>query len=144
MSQRISDVTQLKQAIANSAGAVGALVATAVDGTGFSRARFIFSFGNVAGTGALSAGIGVYEASTSGATFTAIASGSMAAVSSGVISAGTNNVMSVDVPIKATKPWLKVSGGSMLSAAVTNSCVVELYNSVNYPPTRAEQQVVVV
>ena len=139
---RDNDKQLAVQAVANSAGIAGAMVGTSVDATGFGRARFIFSFGaNTATTAALSAGIGVWNASTSGATFAAIAGASLAAVTSGVLS---NNVMIIDTVISPASPWLKVSGGSVLSTGIAHSCVVELYKGVSRPPTHTEQQIVTV
>jgi hypothetical protein len=82
--------------------------------------------------------LGVWGASTSGATFSNITS--MAAVTSGVLS---NNVMVIDVPVTPATPWLKVSGGSVLSTAINASAIVELYASVSRPKTSLAQQVVV-
>ena len=134
------DVQKSMVAVAASGGQVGALVGTKVDATGYSRAHFIFNFGNGA---ALSAGIGPWQASTSGATYAAIASASLAAVTSGVLSS-TSVTLEVDVPISAGTPWLLVSGGSLLSTAVPHSCVVELYNGINRPPTASSIEVVTV
>lgn len=142
MPRRLNDSIDVKQAVANSAGQVGAFVGTAIPATGFGRARFVFSFGANAGTSAaLSSGLGIYQASTSGATFALIAGAILAAVSSGVLSA---NVMVIDVPTSSGTPWLKVSGGSMLSTAIAHSAIVELYSGVNRPPVSSAQQVVVV
>jgi hypothetical protein len=134
------NVTDIRQAVAPTAGAVGGLTGIAIDGTGFNRARFIFNFAANAGTtAALSAGIGVYNAAGSGTTFSLV--GSMAAVTSGVLG---SNVMIVDVPVAAASPWMKVSGGSILSTAIAHSATVELYRSVSNPPNQTPQQVVVV
>jgi len=139
-----SDIQKSMVAVAASGGQVGALVGTKVDATGYSRAHFIFNFGNgAATTAALSAGIGPWQASTSGATYAAIASASLAAVTSGVLSS-TSVTLEVDVPISAGTPWLLVSGGSLLSTAVPHSCVVELYNGINRPPTASSTEVVTV
>lgn len=142
MTGRLNDKVDVRNAIAPNTGPTGALTGIAVNATGFSRARFIFSFAANSNTSAaLSAGMGIYQASTSGATFTAITSASLAATTSGILG---SNTMVIDVPTSAGTPWLKVSGGSVLSAAIANSCVVELYNGVNNPPTQSAQQVVVV
>lgn len=142
MSGRLNDYLDVKNAVAPNTGPTGALTGIAVNATGYSRARFVFSFASNSSTSAaLSAGIGVWQASTSGATFSAITNASLAAVSSGVLG---GNTMVIDVPTSAGTPWLKVSGGSILSAAIANSCVVELYSGVNNPPTASTQQVVVV
>lgn len=141
MTKRLNDVINVTQALANSAWAAGALAGTKINATGYGRARFVFSFGpNDGTTAAISAGIGVWEGASSAATFTAKAGGSMAAVTSGVLS---NNVMVIDVPVLPTKPWLLVSGGSVLSSAINASAIVELYASPDRPQTTLAQQVVV-
>lgn len=120
----------------------GAVTSKLIDATGRSRARFVFAFGANSGTSAaLSAGLGVYNASTSGDTYTLIAGAALAAVTSGVLS---NNVMVIDTAIPAGKPWLKVSGGSILSTAIVASCIVELYDGITRPDTATTQQLVVV
>ena len=140
--KRINEFAVAKQVVANTGGLAAPMISTSVDATGFSRARFIFSFGaNTADTAALSAGIGAWNASTSGATFTSIASAALAAVSSGVLS---NNIMVIDTVIATAKPWLKISGGSVLSTGIAHSVVVELYESYSNPPTQTEQQIVAI
>lgn len=142
MPRRLNDSIVARQAIAPSVTS-GAQTGIAVNGTGYSRARFVFSFGSgSATTAAIAAGSAAWQASTSGATFIPITGADLAAVSSGVMS-GANNVMIVDVPINSAYPWLKASA-TVSSTAINNACVVELYNGVNRPATTAEQQVVVV
>jgi hypothetical protein len=139
MTKRLNDFVNVTQALENSAWAAGTPVGTLINATGYGRARFVFSFGANSGTTAgLSSGLGVWGASTSGATFSNITS--MAAVTSGVLS---NNVMVIDVPVTPATPWLKVSGGSVLSTAINASAIVELYASVSRPKTSLAQQVVV-
>jgi len=134
-----SDMTDIRLAVAPNTGPAGALTGIAVDGTGFSRARFIFNFGANAGTVAVSSGIGVWNASTSGATYSLV--GSLAAVTSGALG---SNLMVVDVPIAGASPWMKVSGGSILTGPITNSCVVELYNPISRAPSATPSQVVTI
>jgi len=84
--KRLNDLADVKVAVAASAGSVAPLVATKIDATGFGRARFIFNVGNgAATTAAISAGIGVWQASTSGATYAEISGSTMAAVTSGIL-----------------------------------------------------------
>lgn len=142
--KRLNDLVNVKQALENSAWAAGVPVGTVIDTTGFGRARFIFSFGANSGTTAAISSMGtghIWKAATSGDTFTAIDGANLAAVTSGVLG---NDVMVVDVPTDSAKPWMKVSGVSVLSTAINISAVVELYQGVNRPPTSSAQQVVVV
>lgn len=145
MPRRLDDKVDVKVAVAASAGQVGALVGTNVDTYGFSRARFIFNFGNgAATTAALSSSIGIWKAAgTAGSatTFSQYASAWLAAVTSGVLSA-TAKTMVIDVPADPSNRWMKISGGSMLSTALPHSCVVELYNGMNNAPTTSTQQLV--
>lgn len=141
--KRLNDKIVAKQAIANSGGNAAGIpvVATKVNGTGFSRARFILNMTNAAGTASLSTGLGVWQATTSGDTYAQVASA--AAVTSGLISGGANNLVVIDVPIAAATPWLQLSG-SFVNATPAHSAIVEFYNGINRPPTQAELQVVVV
>jgi hypothetical protein len=146
MPKRLNDQVVAKPAVAVSAGSTAAalaVVATKVNGTGFSRARFIFNMGNAGSTASLSAGLGVWQAATSGATYALITGASGAAVTSGVLSGGLGNIVVIDVPIDGANPWLQMSG-SFVSATPAHGAIVELYDSINRPPTTAENQVVVV
>ncbi len=145
MPKRLNDSIVAKQAVAVSAGVNAGLpiVGTKIDGTGFSRARFIFQLAAAATTASLSTGLGVWQASTSGATFALITGASAAAVTSGVLSGGANNIVVIDVPIGSANPWLQLSG-SINQTGAAHSAIVELYSGINRPPTTAEQQVIVV
>lgn len=145
MPRRNTDKSLITQAVAVSAGVNAGLpiVGTKIDGTGYSRARFIFHLANAATTASLSTGLGVWQASTSGATYTLIPGASAAAVTSGIISGSGNPVILIDVPISAGTPWLQLSG-SINQTGAAHSAVVELYSGINRPPTHTEQQVIVV
>lgn len=121
----------------------GAITGTKVNGTGSGRARFVFSFGANSGTsGALSTGAGIWNAATSGGTFTQITGASLAAVTSGVLS---NVTMVIDTVIDSAKPWLQVSGLSITSSITVLGATVEFYSGTRrLPPTSTAQQVVIV
>ncbi len=141
MTKRLNDILVAKEAVAVSAGAGPIpIVATKVNGTGFSRARFTFQMGAAATTASLATGLGVWKAATSGATYAQVASA--AAVTSGVLSGGAANVVVIDVPIDSANPWLQMSG-SFASTGAAHSAIVELYRGTDRPPTQAENQVVV-
>ena len=142
MPRRLNEQVVARDAVVNSGGAATGIpiVATKVNGTGFSRARFIFKMSNAATTASLSTGLGVWAAATSGATYALVASA--AANTSGQLSGGENNIVVIDVPISSAAPWLQMSG-SFVSATPAHSATVELYHGVNRPPTQAELQVVV-
>lgn len=142
MPRRLNDRIVTKDAVANSGGAATGIpiVATKVNATGYSRARFTFKMSNAATTASLSTGLGVWQASTSGATYALITSA--AANTSGTLSGGANNIVVIDVPVDSANPWLQMSG-SFVSATPAHSAEVALYGGVNRPPTQAELQVVV-
>lgn len=140
--RRLNDQVVAKPAVAVSTGSAAgaAIVATKINATGFSRARFILHIASAATTGSLSTGFGVWKAATSGATYALVASA--AAVTSGVLSGGANNIVIVDVPTDSANPWLQVSG-DFTSATPAHNAIVELYHGVNRPPTQSENQVIV-
>ncbi len=141
MPRRLNEQVVVKPAVAVSGGGGPIpIVATKIDGTGFSRARFVFMMGSAATTGSLQTGLGVWQAATSGATYALVTSA--AAVTSGVLSGGAGNVVVIDVPIGSATPWLQLSG-SMVSTGFAHAAVVELYSGINRPPTQAENQIVV-
>lgn len=145
MPRRLNDQIVVKDAVAVSGGANAGLpiVATKIDSTGYARARFIFKLGNAATTGSLSTGLGVWKASTSGATFALITGASAAAVTSGVLSGGAANIVVIDVPTDSANPWLQLSG-SINQTGVSHSATVELYSGVNRSADAGPNQVIVV
>lgn len=120
----------------------GALTGTVVDATGCGRVRFVFTFGSNAGGASINASsIGIWQASTSGGTFAAIANAYFAAASSGVIS---DNVAVLDTIVSPSYPWLKISGAVANSSIYLNA-VAERYGGTELlPPTTGAQQVVTV
>jgi hypothetical protein len=147
MPKRINDQMDVMVAVAASAGIVGAIIGTAIDTVTYGRARFVFNFGNGAATTAsLSASIGVWKAggtAGSATTYSQYADAWLAAVTSGTLS-GTAKTMVIDVPTDPDSRWMIISGGSMLSTAIPHSCIVELYDGINRPPTTSAQQLVTI
>jgi len=142
MPKRINDFADLKVAV-NATSSSGALVGIAVDTTGYSRARFIFQFGSgAAETAALSGNIGIWKATTSGATYASVPTAILAAVTSGVMSAA-KLAMVIDMPTDAANEWLKVSG-NIISSMLFHAAVVELYDGINRPPTTSLQELVTI
>jgi hypothetical protein len=142
MTKQLEDFVDVKVAIKNSVTST-TLVATAVDTTGFGRARFVFNLGGVAEIGAVSANaVKIWKGDTQGGTYTSIASAELAAITSGAISAA-GCVAVIDVPTDPSNPWLKVSG-ALTSSNLYHSAVCELYNGVSNPPTSSAQQIVTV
>lgn len=141
MAKRNNDLSKTVLAMANS-NTSGALVGTAINATGFGRARFVFTFGpNAGGASINSNSIGVYQGGTSGAITSAIASASFAAVTSGSLS---NIVMEIDTVVNSAYPWLQVSG-ALVNSSMYSSAIAELYQGTRLnPPTATELQVVTV
>ncbi len=138
--QRLNDYTLAKPAIAP-AQTSGALTGIAIDGTGFSRARFQFHFGANSNTAALSASAAIWAASSSGAAYAEIAATRLAAVSSGVLG---STIQVIDLAIPTATPWLKVSGATITLGTIGVSATAQLYDGVSNPPTHTEQQIVTI
>ena len=69
MANRVmDDYGDVRLAVAQNTGPVGAITGIKINATGYRRARFTFAFGVPSTTANLSAGAGVWNASTSGAT----------------------------------------------------------------------------
>jgi hypothetical protein len=142
MAKRLNDSIDVRLAVANSVTST-TIVGTKIDTTGFSRARFVFTLGGVAGLGAVGTdGPKIWKASTSGATYTSIASAVLGAITSGAISAGGCTAV-IDVPTDGANPWLQVSG-NLTSSNMYHSAIVELYGGINRPPTSSANQIVTV
>ena len=142
MSKKLSDIADVKVAVANSVTST-TIVATAINTTGFGRARFVFNLGGVAEIGAVSgSAVKIWKASASGGTYTSIASAELAAITSGNISAAGCTAI-IDVPTDPDNAWMKVSG-SLTSSNMYHSAVCELYNGITRPPTSSANQIVTV
>lgn len=140
MPRKLHEQVDTKVAIANSVTST-TIVATAVNTTGYSRARFVFNLGGTAEIGAVSANaVKIWKAATSGGTYSSIASAELAAITSGQISAAGCTAV-IDLPTDPSNPWLKVSG-SLTSSSLYHSAVAELYSGINRPPTSSAQQIV--
>jgi hypothetical protein len=138
--KQMEDYVDVKLAVANSVTST-AIVGVAVNTAGYNRARFVFNLGGRAEIGAISAdAIGIWKASTSGATYTSVALAKLAAITSGAISAA-GCVAVIDLPTDGDNTWLKASG-SLTSSNLYHSAIVELYNGINRPPTSSAQQIV--
>jgi len=108
----------------------GALTGVKINATGADRVAFIFSFGTPLADAAVSSGLGIWQAATSGATY-ARAGASFGALTSGAI----NGVTAVlDVNVNKSYPWLLVSG-QMDSSNCPLSVVAVLDGYENRPPT---------
>ena len=136
--------TNIKAAVSASNFAAGLVTTIPVDGTGFGRARFVFSLGPGGATASLSTGAMIYCGSTSGSITVSMPTAVLAGVTSGALS--TNNYIAyIDTAISDGYPWLQVSALSILSTAIIVACTVTLYEGTRaYPPTQSPSQTVVV
>lgn len=142
MATKLHERVDAKVAIAASV-ASAAIVGTAVDTTGYSRACFTFILGGTAGIGALSASqLKVWKANTSGGTYSSVASAELGAITSGVLSAGAVTAI-IDLPTDPSNPWLKISG-SLANSNVYHSAVCEPYGAISRPPTSSANQIVTI
>ncbi len=137
----LDDYADTRLAVAVNTGPVGAITGIKVDGTGYRRARFTFTFGVPTTSANLSAGAGIWNAATSGGVYAQITGASMAAISSGAISSA---VAIVEVRVDPAKPWLLVSNMSMVSSDCANSATVTLYEGERNPPSVSTPQQIVV
>lgn len=123
-------------AVAPNTTTSGALDPIAINATGWGRAKFIFALGEGAADAKLDAK--VWEASSSGATYTSIASAELVQVSTG---AGSNLSAVLEVAVDQSYPWLKVSG-ALTSSTWPHAVVVVLAQPDTMPPTAITQQIV--
>ena len=125
-------------AVAPIATTSGALTGIAVNATDWDRAAFIFAFGVPTETASVSAGLGVWQASTSGATFARVTDASFGLITSGV---GANSVHIIDVNVDQSYPWLKISG-QLVNNFFPTACICELSSPKDLPPTALSYQIV--
>ncbi len=134
--KKFIDVSDTKQALAPLTSSA-AMTAIPLNCTGYGRVKYTFNLGTSLAGGSFNASI--FNASTSGATFTAITSGSLAVISS----VSTPCVAVIDVPVDNAKPWQEVSA-AVANSDIPVSCVAELYRPVNVSRGSTAQQTVTV
>lgn len=114
-------------AVVPTAGAVAAMTATVVDGTGFERVMFIDSTG-AAATGATRT-FKIQSSATSGGSYTDV---SNAALTNQTAAANASKIHILDMPINDAKPFMKVVG-SVGTDTFANGVVAVLYNGTSFP-----------
>jgi hypothetical protein len=124
--KRLGQMVETKQALAGrtSSGAVTD-IAVKINGTGYSRARFVFNFGVPLAGASFDATI--YCGATSGAITSAMTSAALVTMSSG----NTSCVAIIDTKILTAYPWLAVSGSGVQNSNWPVGCVVDLYQGIN-------------
>lgn len=117
------------------------LEVSSINATGYDRATFIFGVGAPTSVDAyISSGKLIWNAATSGATYT-----SMAAASFGThLTGGASKAnFVIDVQVDPSYPWLRVSA-SNCSSTGTYSVMCVLRTPQNAPPTSLSGQIVTV
>jgi hypothetical protein len=117
------------------------LEASSINATGYDRATFIFGVGAPSSVDAyISSGALIWNAATSGATYTAVAGASF-----GTHLTGGNSQANfvIDVNVNPSYPWLRVSA-SNCSSTGTYSVMCVLRTPQNMPPTSLSGQIVTV
>jgi hypothetical protein len=136
--KKFEDYMVAKVAIDPIASVSGALTSKYIDATGYNRASFIFAFGTPAANASVVAGLGVWQATTSGETWARVTDASFGAISTGI---GSNANHVIDVRVNPTYPALIVSG-SLTGSTWPISCVCILTEGANKPPTAGSYQIV--
>jgi len=126
--KQLSDYSDTKIA-ANHLTSSGAIAGNKIDATAFRRAHFVFSFGTPLAGASILSGAGIWQASTSGATFALRASAQF--TSSFTTAQASNNLAIIDVGVDADNPWLLVSGFSAANSNFPAAVTVQLYNANN-------------
>lgn len=120
------------------AGTGEALVGSSINATGFDRATFIFTLGGITGTGYMSSGLGIWNASTSGATYSQVNGASFGSI--GSTAASSANYV-IDMNVNPDYPWLRVSG-IITSSSWYIGCACVLRTPQSAPPTSLSGQIV--
>lgn len=127
--------TRLAAAPLTSSAALGT-ACQKIDGTGYNRARFTFVFGLPLAGASFDASI--WNAATSGATYTVITNAALTEMTSGAASC----VAIIDTAIDDDKPWLWVSGSGVQNSNWAVGCIVDLYQGINRKTATGPQQIV--
>ena len=133
----IYDKVKIVMAVVPSAGSVGALVATEVNGNGYGRATFVFTTG-ACGTGATLTPK-IQNSATSGGSFADISGATLTQI---IAATGANKQFVIDLPVNSARPYMQVVG-TIGVQTIANSCIALLYNGITFPdPTAYALQVV--
>lgn len=138
--KKFADYQAAKIAVSPIANTSGALTSNKINATEFGRVAFIFSFGTPSANAYLSSGCGIWQAATSGATFSRVTGASFAAITTG---AGSNANCVIDVKVDQAYPWLQVSG-QLDSSYWPLSVIAVLSEPAEMPVTSLSQQIVTV
>lgn len=142
--KHLKEYFKVKNAIAPIQSSNGPLTGEIINGTGFDRAYFVFTFGTPLATASVSTGAGIWKAtagnSSSGA-YTQMTSASFGTITSGSMS---NHNLCIDVKIDQAYPWLMVSNMSLANTNVPLAVVCILANPNERPPASGSTAIVTV
>lgn len=138
MTHELLSDKKIVPAILPTAGAVAAFTATEVDGRGYDRACFVIALGTATATGTFDAKVqdDVATGMATAADYTG------AALTTVTKAAGDGKLEIIDVPIKASRPFL-ILAGEVKAAAFPNSAICILYRGSKLnPPTQVAGQTI--
>ncbi len=128
---QLADKVKIVNAVIPTVGAVAALTATVVDGTGYNRVAFVVSTGAAAAGAKLNAKI--QSSATSGGVYADVADAALTEV---LAASGASKQFVIDMPVADAKPFFKVVGAVTVDT-FANSAIAVLYRGVNYPVSTA-------
>lgn len=127
--KNITSTTKLVQAIGSVNSSAGASVqALKIDGTGYSRARFIFNFGiPLAGASCSAQIFGASAGDSSSGTWSSYSTALLTLMTSG----NSSCLTAIDMAISSALPWLIVSGYCVTNSNWPLGVTCELYQGMN-------------
>lgn len=114
-------------AVVPTAGAVAAITATVVDGTGYDRAMWVIATGAAAAGATIAAKI--QSSATSGGSYADVSGAASAGLTA---AANASKIQVIDMPVNPAKAFMKVVG-SVGTDTFANAAVCILYNGRSFP-----------
>lgn len=124
---RLLDKVKIVNAVVPTAGAVAALTATEVDGTGYSRVMWVLSTGAAAAGATLA--FKIQSAAATGGSFADVTDADFTSLEA---ASGASKQYVLDMPVNPAKPFMKVVG-AVGTDTFANSCIAILYKGTSYP-----------
>ena len=124
---QLGDKLKIVNACVPTVGAVAAMTAIAVDGTGYDRVMFILSTGAAAAGATIN--LKITSSATTGGIYADVTSAAFAEITA---AAGASKQFIIDMPVADAKPFFKISGAVAVDTFANSVCAV-LYRGVNYP-----------
>lgn len=134
----LQGVAQVALASAVHIGTAGTMTATAVNGTGFDRCLFIISVGAMTNTATLNAQI--TDCATTGGSYTNTAGTALTEIAD----TGGGTIHTIDVPVKAARPFMKTLIVTGTAAAVNGAVAILYKGSQKFPITQLATQAITI